>query len=253
MQIDWQSLQRGMLPLDYYAVTVRGGKIAAQKAYYAAAATAASGFEPFVSLTGAGFLRPFSFGIDDAGNEKFDFELIKGFRAVCMSVAERHAFFDLQTAYALDGALQRLGATRGKILGMKADGAGVKSVCLYFRTNMPCTGGNVEKTVRAAVALTGVKEPSCRFPQGDGVQLCLVALDFSRAWRKVKFYFKFKDKTASRQIAACLQGSALSAAEEILRSDGFAEGFQVALSGAEEIFNLYLRPPAGAQGVLSRS
>ena len=57
MLVDRRALTDGALPLDYYAVTVRGGAIAAQKVYYRTDA-ARTGLLLFDGLCTAGLLRP---------------------------------------------------------------------------------------------------------------------------------------------------------------------------------------------------
>ena len=121
MPIDWRALTDGPLPLDYYAVTVRGGAVAAQKVYYRTDA-AQTGLPPFDGLCAAGLLRPFSFGTDDAGHKKYDFALTREFRAVCHAVAREYPFFDAARVIALDALMQRLGAETGKIAGVKMQG-----------------------------------------------------------------------------------------------------------------------------------
>lgn len=244
MLVDRRALTDGALPLDYYAVTVRGGAIAAQKVYYRTDA-ARTGLLLFDGLCTAGLLRPFSFGRDDAANEKFDFELVREFRAVCHAVAREYPFFDAARVIALDALMQRLGAETGKIAGVKMQGGGVKSVCLYLRTALPCSDKRAADAAQQAAAFARVQAPSCGLPCGKDALLYLVALDFAQAACKLKLYYKFLETAAAAQLVPLLARSGCAdIASQLLQAGGFLEGFQVALSEGGESFNFYLKPPA---------
>ena len=243
MPIDWQALTNGPLPLDYYAVTVRDGAIVAQKVYYRTDA-APTGLPPFDGLCAAGLLRTFSFGTDDAGNKKYDFTLVREFRAVCRAVARQYPFFDEERVIALDALMQRFGAAQGKIVGVKVQGKTAKNVCLYLRTALPCGDKRADDAVQQVAAFARVQTPSCGLPSGKDVLLYLVALDFAQTAFKLKLYYKFLERSAPAQLVPLLAHSGCAdLAARLLQAGGFLEGFQIALSEEGESFNFYLKPP----------
>ncbi len=232
------------LPLDCTAVTISGSRTIARKSYFSASGPADTGVPPFDGLCGEGLLRLFSYGTDDLGNVKYDFEITREFLAVCAEVCAHHDFFDVRRIAEADALLKNCGAKAGKILGLKTSGDAVGNICVYFRADLPCTRPDISDVVREVSIAAGVKEShDCSLPQGEHARLYLVALDFSREWRKAKFYFRFDGRYPPESIARCLAGTESHApAVAILEQRPLVACLAVALSGDAETYNLYFPP-----------
>lgn len=232
------------LPLDCTAVTIAGGRTVARKSYYSASGAPGSGVPPFDELCDGGLLRLFSYGTDGQGNAKYDFEITREFLAVCAEVGAYHDFFDVRRIAGADALLKKFGAKAGKILGLKKSGDEAGNICVYFRADLPCTRPDIADIVREVSIATGVKEGhDCSLPVGEHARLYLVALDFSREWRKAKFYFRFDGKYPAKSIADCLLGTENYApAAALLERRPHVACFAVALSGDEETYNFYMPP-----------
>lgn len=240
MRIDWRSL-RSDLPLEYFALTVGGGKTLDKKAYFCVDSKRETGIVAFDALCAEGVLRPFSYGVDECGTEKYDFEIVREFSAVCNALAEIYTFIDLAKIQEYEKAFEAYGTCRGKILGVKSDARGVKSVCLYFRTNLPCLSSEARDIVR--IITDGRVEFDLRpvFENGGHAKLYLVALDFSDKINKVKLYFKFDRQFGNECVAECLKNTDnYEIAKDIANSNGFIEGFQIAMFG-KTTYNFYIK------------
>lgn len=232
------------LPLDCTAVTIAGGRTVARKSYYSASGAPGTGVPPFDELCDGGLLRLFSYGTDGQGNAKYDFEITREFLAVCAEVGSYHDFFDVRRIAGADALLKRYGAKAGKILGLKTSGDAVGNICVYFRADLPCTRPDISDVVREVSIAAGIKKShDCSFPTGEHARLYLVALDFSREWRKAKFYFRFDGKYPVKSIADCLLGTeSYAPAAALLERRPHVACFAVAFSGDAETYNFYMPP-----------
>lgn len=242
MRIDWHALRVDGLQPEYYALTVYGGEITVQKAYYRIENSALrSGLIPFDELQERGYLKPFSYGADDGGNEKYDFEIVREYSAVCNALASEFLFFNPTTVKNFENMLDVNGSSRGKIIGAKVRDGAIESVCLYFRTNLPCTHHSAIGTVERIAGSASAKRLTPIFFDGEHAKLYLVATDFLRNSQKIKLYFKFDGKFGNANIAKCFDGNINSdIVKEIADSNAFIEGFQLALS-EKTTFNFYLK------------
>lgn len=232
------------LPLDCTAVTISGSRTIARKSYFSASGPDDTGVPPFDGLCGEGLLRLFSYGTDDLGNVKYDFEITREFLAVCAEVCAHHDFFDVRRIAEADALLKNCGAKAGKILGLKTSGDAVGNICVYFRADLPCTRPDISDIVQEFSSVAGVKEShDCSLPTGEHARLYLVALDFACEWRKAKFYFRFDGKYPVKSIADCLLGTeSYAPAAALLERRPRVACFAVALSGDAETYNFYMPP-----------
>lgn len=226
--------------LDYFAFTLCGGAVT-QKAYYKVSGeTADVGIGFFDAMQSLGRISCFSFGVDERGREKFDFNIFgEGASKAYASLSEEFPYFDGGRIAALREVLDGLSIEYDdRTVGVKKNGERVESLCVYFKLG----AADSEISVIAGVCKKFGFPFVGSYPRGEKSRLYMIALDQSDGNFKLKFYFRFEKGFDNSSLAKCVGSDADRAAlKDILSFDGFLHGFQIAYLSGLTSYNFYFK------------
>ncbi len=132
-----------------------------------------------------------------------------------------------------------------KILGAKVstNDHSLKNICLYFRCLNNPELSKCRDLLFELCAQYGLRQDFC-LPMGeDQYYLWYIALDFGDEVFKLKFYFQFQPEYDVRLFIKAFEGTEnQNTVEEIVTSNGWVWGFQIAtMDNAEITYNFYMK------------
>lgn len=243
MKINWNEIEQNKI-LDCYSITISNGITTKERAYYKTDESNLyknTGVNVIDYLVLYRYARFYSEAIGSDGNyKKIDLLVQSDFSDfIHNKLKEGFPFFDYNKVketeqYFANKSITLLNYMIGSSIYKTGD---INNICLYYRNQQDILVSQLYDYIDF------LHLPQIKLPRLDkNSQLHIIAIDFSRKIIKNKLYFKFSPKYDIQQLLDIFKGTInYELVSDIINSNAFIGGFQVAF-GAENIsYNFYLK------------
>ncbi|MBO4990292.1 MAG: hypothetical protein J6D37_08180 [Clostridia bacterium] len=242
MYIDWNTLKSAG-QLDYFSVTIQNGQVQKQRAYYLREKNSplATGIDALDDLIFSGYARCFSNAIGTDGNyRKLDLTVQSDFHAIILQRLEKTTCFSFYQClsdfenFISENKMEFLNNIIGTTISKENR---LKNLCFYYK-NM-----KIDEISWLNCFLDKYRIDDLVFPElNEKGWIQLLAFDFSEKGTKIKIYFKFKRSYPLNNILEIFGNENKEIAKEIIMSNGFIEGLQVAVGRSMSVsYNFYFK------------
>ena len=249
MKIDWDSMERSKCGLYCYAITIGIDAVIRNRAYYRVEGIQKNKTKNIIldALIGDNLATCFSCGYEkDENIIKHDLHIKAEDAEEIYNRLSVIKFFTAEKIKLLHSlSMEREFPIENKIIGAKVstNDHSLKNICLYFRCLNDPKLSECRDLLFELCAQYGLRQDFC-LPIGEG-QYCLrlIALDFGNEVFKLKYYFQFRPEYDARLFIKAFGGTVQqNVVEDIVTSNGWVGGFQIAtMNNAEITYNFYMK------------
>lgn len=246
MFIDWGNIETKELPINYFGVTLSGDNIIKNCIYYRYKQYRAFKENCAIEyLKNRGYITLFEIGYDDTNAViKSNYHVHSDYYDILLQVfSEKFSFFDrivLQKLFLWqDEHHIKLFNTSMSVEQSEKDMSKIKRICLYFSIMQ----GNLSiELLDDLIYKIFRQQKAFVYPNGECSWLHLISIDFRDDGIKLKFYYGMKLGFDYLRFEKSFGNLAII--KDIFHTNGFLEGFQVALAKSEQItYNFYFKKP----------